>query len=119
MVAEIERGMMTGSTISFPRMSEQKPGQIPGDVIMQVAARVVAVGVVLSVRSFSQVQQKEHSRFVRHENDLHTTIHVTLAQALLGFEYEIEHLDGHMAKVSKKTITKPLEVLHRHLLLNA
>jgi len=91
-VAEIERGMMSGSTIRFPRMSEQKPGQIPGDVIMQV-------------------QQKEHSRFVRHENDLHTTIHVTLSQALLGFEYEIEHLDGHMAKVSKKTITRPLEVI--------
>ena len=96
-------------------MSEQKPGQIPGDVIMQVAARVVAICAVLSDCSFCQIQQKEHSRFVRHENDLHTTIHVTLSQALLGFEYEIKHLDGHLAKVSKKTITKPLEVWHHSI----
>jgi DnaJ-class molecular chaperone len=91
-VAEIERGMRDGSTISFPRMSEQRPGQIPGDVIMKVV-------------------QKEHSRFKRHGNDLHTTIQVSLTQALLGFNYDIPHLDGHKAKINRKSVTRPLEVI--------
>merc|ERR1711998_139634 len=32
----IERGMSDGSTVRFPRMSEQTPGQVPGDVIMTI-----------------------------------------------------------------------------------
>jgi DnaJ-class molecular chaperone len=91
-VAEIERGMLSGSSISFPRMSEQRPGQIPGDVILKV-------------------NQKPHSRFVRHGNDLHTTIKIDLSKALLGFEYDIEHLDGHYAKINRKSITRPLQVI--------
>jgi len=91
-VAEVERGMTAGSKITFPRMSEQRPGQIPGDVILEV-------------------RQKAHDRFRRTGNDLHTTIKVPLTKALLGFKYDIPHLDGHHAKIERKTITRPLQVI--------
>ena len=32
--AHVERGMGTGAELSFPRMSEQRPGQIPGNVCL-------------------------------------------------------------------------------------
>merc|ERR1711935_63714 len=90
--AEVERGMAGGAVISFPRMSEQKPGQIPGDVLLTL-------------------RQKEHARFRREGNDLHTTVKISLKQALLGWREEIPHLDGHVAVAENKGITRPLQVL--------
>lgn len=91
-VAEIERGMASGAQLRFPRMSEQRPGQIPGDVILTV-------------------MQKEHHRFERDGNDLHATVEISLKQALLGFELKIAHLDGHEAVVKNTGITRPFQVM--------
>eukprot|EP00656_Telonema_subtile_P015659 TRINITY_DN18239_c0_g1_i2.p1 TRINITY_DN18239_c0_g1~~TRINITY_DN18239_c0_g1_i2.p1 ORF type:complete len:466 (+),score=133.17 TRINITY_DN18239_c0_g1_i2:87-1484(+) len=90
--AEIDRGMASGGQLRFPRMSEQRPGQIPGDVILTV-------------------HQKEHERFRRDGNDLHSNLEITLKQALLGFKHEIPHLDGHVAVVENKGMTKPFQVI--------
>ncbi len=74
--AQIEQGMDSGSEIKFPRMSEQTPGQIPGDIILIV-------------------KQKPHKKFKRKGNDLHMDMEITLKEALLGFSKKIEHLDKH------------------------
>ena len=39
-------------------------------------------------------------------------VEITLKQALLGFDFEIEHLDGHKVQLTKKAgqITQPNEV---------
>ena len=90
--AEIERGHDNGAQIKFPRMSEQKPGQIPGDVIFVL-------------------KTKEHGRYVRRGNDLHMGINLTLKEALLGFSRTFQHLDGHDFTVASKGVTKPFQVI--------
>ena len=36
-----------------------------------------------------------HSRFERRGDDLYTNVTISLVDALIGFEMEIPHLDGH------------------------
>lgn len=91
LTAQIEKGMDNGSEIKFERMSEQRPGMIPGDVIFVV-------------------KQKPHSTFRREGNDLHIDFDISLREALLGFEKTILHLDGHEVVLKSKKITRPLQV---------
>lgn len=89
--ATIERGMPEGGEIKFPRMSEQSPGQVPGDVLMKI-------------------KQKRHRLFTRDGNDLHMALTISLKEALLGFSKTITHLDGHQVEIANKKITKPEQV---------
>jgi len=58
-----------------------------------------------------KVQTLPHKTFEREQNDLKTTVVITLKQALLGFEKELTHLDNRKLKLSRKgKITKPGEV---------
>jgi len=88
--ASVERGMDAGSELTFPRMSEQLPGQIPGNIVMTL-------------------KQKSHSRFTRRGNDLHMDMVVSLKEALLGFSKKFDHLDGHSVVIKADKITKPGE----------
>ena len=88
--AHVERGMGRGAELSFPRMSEQRPGQIPGNVVMTL-------------------KQKAHPRFKRSGDDLHADMVLTLKEALLGFSRGVEHLDGRTVTVAQTKITKPGE----------
>lgn len=89
--AHVERGMDAGAEIRFPRMSEQLPGQIPGDVVVTL-------------------RQKPHPKFTRKHNDLHMDMVITLKEALLGFSKSFDHFDGHRVVVANSRITKPGEV---------
>mmetsp|Transcript_26062 Transcript_26062/g.52256 ORF Transcript_26062/g.52256 Transcript_26062/m.52256 type:complete len:145 (-) Transcript_26062:129-563(-) len=81
--------MADGDELSFARVSEQRPGQIPGDV--KVSLRMI-----------------NHDHFKRKGRDLHTTLHISLREALLGFSREIRHLDGHIVTIERlKAITVP------------
>lgn len=53
----IERGMESGTEIRFKYMSEQRPQQIPGDVILVL-------------------KQQRHARFERKGNHLHHTMKI-------------------------------------------
>ena len=88
---QVERGVGTGHEITFPMMSEQKPGQIPGDVIVEL-------------------KQKPHPAFRREANDLHAEFDISLKEALLGFNKILVHLDGHEVTVSESGVTKPGQV---------
>lgn len=48
-----------------------------------------------------------HPRFERKGDDLYTNVTITLQDALVGFELEIEHLDKHKVKVTREKITWP------------
>jgi DnaJ-class molecular chaperone len=86
---EVERGVASGHKLTFPMMSEQKPGQIPGDVIVEL-------------------RQKKHPRFRREGNTLHVDVfEITLKEALLGFSKTLKHLDQHEVPVTESGITKP------------
>lgn len=90
MNAVIEKGMDDGAEITFPRMSEQRPGMIPGDVVFKVRV-------------------KEHDRFTRRGNHLHMQMEISLGEALLGFEKTVLHLDGREVKIKEKGITHPYD----------
>ena len=89
--ARVEQGMDSGAEIKFPRMSEQMPGQIPGDVVMTL-------------------KQKPHARFTRKGNDLYMDMVISLKEALLGFTKYVDHLDTHKVTIQQSKITKPGEV---------
>ena len=88
---QIEQGMDNGSEIVFGGQSEQNPDWFPGDIIF-----------VLKVR--------EHSRFKRSGHDLHTTVKLTLKEALLGYQKKITHMDGHTVQIEYEGVTQPESV---------
>jgi len=88
----IEKGMRHGERLTFPRMAEEKPGQLPGAVILTL-------------------QLRKHPKFERVGNDLHVKMKVTLREALLGWSQTIRHLDGHTVEVGTERVTKPFQVI--------
>ena len=80
LTATIERGVPDGERITFERASEQRPGFIPGDVIMVL-------------------KQRKHRLFERRGNDLFHKITISLKQALTGFKRTLKHLDGHEVEI--------------------
>ena len=88
----VEKGMGDGSKITFERMSEQTPGQIPGDVVMKL-------------------KSIPHNTFKRNRDTLSMKLAIPLRAALLGFETAFKHLDGHSVSVKRSGVTKPGQVL--------
>ncbi|KAE8692053.1 DnaJ protein ERDJ3B [Hibiscus syriacus] len=88
---DIEKGMQDGQEVVFYEDGEPIIDGEPGDLKFLI-------------------RTAPHDRFRREGNDLHTTITITLAQALVGFEKTIKHLDDHLVDIGSKGITKPKEV---------
>lgn len=88
----IEKGMTSGDTVTFPRMAEERPGMLPGSVILKLKA-------------------KKHPKFQRNGNDLHTELTISLRESLLGWSRTITHLDGHTVEVKQTDVTKHLQVV--------
>jgi len=86
----IERGVMHGDRIVHQGMGNQLPKKIPGDALVSI-------------------QVAKHSLFKRLGNDLMVDVKVSLREALLGFQRELVHLDGHMVKfgMKKGDVLKP------------
>jgi len=85
---EIEPGVKDG--YEYPFISEGEPhiDGDPGD--LKFIIRII-----------------KHSRFERKGDDLFTNITISLQDALIGFEMEIEHLDSHKVKVVREKVTWP------------
>merc|ERR1719269_577169 len=90
--ATIERGMPDGEQIVFKYESEQKPGQIPGDVVLKL-------------------KTVQHPMFKRSRDSLSMKLTIPLRAALLGFETSFKHLDGHTVTIKRMGITKPNQVV--------
>jgi DnaJ-class molecular chaperone len=88
----VEKGMKEGDVVTFERMAEQTPGQIPGDVIFVLKERRDRV-------------------FEREGDNLKMTLNVSLKEALLGFAKTVTHMDGHTFVVEKRGVTVPNEVI--------
>lgn len=88
---DIEKGMQDGQEVVFYEEGEPEIDGEPGDLRFRI-------------------RTAPHDRFVREGNDLHTTVTITLVQALVGFEKKLKHLDEHLVDISTKGITKPKEV---------
>ncbi|KAJ1687658.1 hypothetical protein LUZ63_019048 [Rhynchospora breviuscula] len=88
---DIEKGMQDGQEVLFYEDGEPKIDGESGDLKFRI-------------------RTAPHHRFRREGNDLHTTITISLLQALVGFEKKLEHLDGHTVEIGTQGITKPKEV---------
>jgi len=84
----IEKGMMDGSVISFPQQGDERPEWNPGDVEMYI-------------------KTLPHARFSRKGDDLNVTQHISLLQALTGFEVDVQHLDKHTVHIARTEVTPP------------
>ncbi|KAK4767313.1 hypothetical protein SAY87_023508 [Trapa incisa] len=91
LTVDIEKGMKDGQEVGFFEDGEPKVDGESGDLKFRI-------------------RTAPHDTFRREENDLHTTVTITLVQALVGFEKTIKHLDDHLVDISSKGITKPKEV---------
>ncbi|KAG5479543.1 hypothetical protein CUR178_03304 [Leishmania enriettii] len=90
----VEKGMAHRQRITFPRMADEELGvERAGDFV-----------VVL--------QQVKHDTFTRDDCDLHMRHHLSLAEALCGFQFKFTHLDGRelVVRQARGTITKPGDV---------
>ncbi|KZV44154.1 hypothetical protein F511_26433 [Dorcoceras hygrometricum] len=88
---DIEKGMQDGQEVLFYEDGEPKVDGEAGDLKFRI-------------------RTAPHDRFRREGNDLHTTITITLVQALVGFQKTIKHLDEHLVDIGFKGITTPKEV---------
>ncbi|KAI8574815.1 hypothetical protein RHMOL_Rhmol01G0382900 [Rhododendron molle] len=88
---DIEKGMQDGQEVVFYEDGEPIIDGEPGDLKFRI-------------------RTAPHDLFRREGNDLHTTVTITLVQALVGYEKTIKHLDEHLVDISTKGVTKPKEV---------
>lgn len=88
---DIEKGMQDGQEVVFYEEGEPIIDGEPGDLKFRI-------------------RTAPHDKFRREGNNLHATATITLAQALVGFEKTITHLDDHLVQIGTKGITKPKEV---------
>ena len=93
--AEIAPGMREGDELIFARMSEQRPGAIPGDVKLRLKLDPNDSG----------------GGFKRRGDDLHAELRISLRAALLGFQTSLVHLDGHFVRLDRAGVTAPMHVL--------
>lgn len=86
----IEKGMTHGQKIKFEGEADEAPDTIAGDVVLIL-------------------QQKEHPTFKRKGNDLFIEKEISLTEALCGYKFTIQHLDGRQLLVSSNEgeIVKP------------
>lgn len=81
----IERGMKHGEKITFSEEGDQHPDTTPGDVI-----------VIL--------KKKRHHFFTRDATGCHLVVQkkISLVEALTGFSFIVEHLDGRQLQISSR-----------------
>ena len=79
-VAHIERGMQSGDTIVLHGMGHESSDRDPGDLVLKV-------------------EVSEHPLFKRQRDVLILKKTISLHEALLGYDFAFEHLDGRMLRV--------------------
>ena len=89
----VEKGMGHGSKIVFRGDADEAPDTVPGDIVFVL-------------------QQKEHDRFKRKDEHLIMTKTLSLADALTGYAFTVEHLDKRtlLLRGEEGEIIKPGEV---------
>lgn len=88
----IEKGMRDGESLTFPRMAEERPGMLPGSVILKL-------------------KQQKHNLFQRRGDNLHMGMKISLREALTGWTQTIRHLDGHSLELSTNAVTRHDQVM--------
>lgn len=85
---EIESGMQDGQETKFVAEGEPHLDGEPGDLIIKI-------------------RTAPHPVFERKGDDLYTNVTISLQDALIGFSFDITHLDGHKVTVTREKVTWP------------
>ena len=88
----IEKGMPDQHRLVFEAEADQSPDTIPGDLVFIV-------------------DTLPHKTFKRERHDLRTKMTISLLEALVGFERDIKHLDGHLVPIRRTGVTIPGQVI--------
>ncbi|CDH60313.1 heat shock protein family protein [Lichtheimia corymbifera JMRC:FSU:9682] len=83
----IEKGMRDGQTTVLEQEADEYPDAIPGDMVFIVTT-------------------DPHPVFERQGDNLYTKQHITLIEALTGFEKTIKQLDGSDIKLERSGVTQ-------------
>ncbi|KAM5584912.1 dnaJ protein [Rosa sericea] len=86
----VEKGMQNGQKITFPGEADEAPDTVTGDIVFII-------------------QQKEHPKFKRKMDDLFVEHSLSLTDALCGFQFVLNHLDGRqlLIKSNPGEVVKP------------
>ncbi|CAO2840917.1 unnamed protein product [Amaranthus hypochondriacus] len=86
----VEKGMQHGQKITFPGEADEAPDTVTGDIVFVL-------------------QLKEHPRFKRKGEDLFYEYTLSLTEALCGFRFVLNHLDGRqlLIKSNPGEVIKP------------
>jgi len=79
----LEAGMVDGAKIEFEHAADEHPDHAAGHVVFTV-------------------RTAPHPRFERRGHDLHTTVTLSLREALVGFSRQLAHLDGHLVTLTSR-----------------
>lgn len=93
LTVSLEPGMVDGQKIEFFEEGEPVIDGEPGDLVFVV-------------------QTRPHAVFTRvNTHDLHMNLVISLLEALVGFERQIKHLDGHSVTIAHKGVVSPGDVM--------
>ncbi|KAI0833504.1 DnaJ-domain-containing protein [Trametes gibbosa] len=86
---EVPRGAPEGHEVVFEGESDESPDWEPGDVVIRVRSK------------------KERGGWRRKESGLYWKETISVEEALLGFERNLTHLDGHVVELARHGVTQP------------
>jgi len=86
---EITPGMPEGHEVVFEGESDESPDWEAGDVVLRVRSR------------------KHKGGWRRKESSLYWRETIGVDEALLGFDRNLTHLDGHVVRLQRKGVTQP------------
>ncbi|KAH9849717.1 DnaJ-domain-containing protein [Lenzites betulinus] len=86
---EVPKGAPEGHEVVFEGESDESPDWEPGDVVIRVRGK------------------KERGGWRRKESGLYWKETISVEEALLGFERNLTHLDGHIVELARHGVTQP------------
>ncbi|KAJ8502384.1 hypothetical protein ONZ45_g11818 [Pleurotus djamor] len=86
---EVEAGMPEGHEVVFEGEGDESPDWEAGDVVLRVRSR------------------KEKGGWKRKESSLYWKETIGIDEALLGFDRNLTHLDGHTVRLLRQGVTQP------------
>ncbi|ETO31633.1 chaperone regulator [Reticulomyxa filosa] len=98
LLVDVQAGTPNGFQIELDHSSDEFPDRTAGHIILTVSTVEDAVA------------NKNFTRDTTKFEDLHINVKINLLQALVGYEIDIEHLDGHLVHIKESTVTKPNSV---------
>ncbi|KAI0707338.1 DnaJ-domain-containing protein [Earliella scabrosa] len=86
---EVPKGAPEGHEVVFEGEADESPDWEAGDVVIRIRSK------------------KEKGGWRRKESGLYWRESITVAEALLGFERNLTHLDGHLVELKRHSVTQP------------